>query len=385
MEIKMKKITVLGSTGSIGTQALDVIRRYPEQFCVEALTCGYNMDVFEKQIQDVSPRFAAVAEEKEARRLSSRFPKVEFSYGRKGLIDAAANTQCDLVLNSLMGMRGLEPTYQAILAGKDIALANKETLVAGGELIMSAAKKFRVNLLPVDSEHGAVFQCLQGNRRADLEKILLTASGGPFRGWSRDELSQVTVKQALAHPNWKMGNKITVDSATLMNKGLEVIEACWLFGLKPEQVQVVVHPESIIHSMVQYRDRSIIAQLGVADMRIPISYALSYPDRLENQLPEVDFFQLGSLTFQEADRETFPCLRYAYDAMKMGGSACAVMNGANEVLVDLFLQNKIGFLDIPYYVKQALDRHQPVFHSDLEEILEIDQKVREDVLQWVSQ
>lgn len=250
---------------------------------------------------------------------------------------------------------------------------------------MSAAKKFRVKLLPVDSEHGAVFQCLQGNRRADLEKILLTASGGPFRGWSRDELSQVTVKQALAHPNWKMGSKITVDSATLMNKGLEVIEACWLFGLKPEQVQVVVHPESIIHSMVQYRDRSIIAQLGVADMRIPISYALCYPDRLENQLPEVDFFQLGSLSFQEADRETFPCLQYAYDAMKLGGSACAVMNGANEVLVALFLRNKIGFLDIPHYVKQALDRYQPVFHSDLEEILEIDQKVREDVLQWVSQ
>lgn len=381
----MKKITVLGSTGSIGTQTLDVIQRYPEQFCVEALTCGYNTTIFEKQIRDFSPRFAVVAEEKDAVSLSSRFPKVEFAWGRQGLVDAAAHTGCDLVLNSLMGMRGLEPTYQAILAGKDIALANKETLVAGGELIMSATKKAGVRLLPVDSEHGAVFQCLQGNRRSDLEKILLTASGGPFRGMVRDELAHVTVEQALAHPNWNMGDKITIDSATLMNKGLEVIEACWLFDLRPEQVQVVVHPESIIHSMVQYRDRSVIAQLGVADMRIPISYALSCPDRLESQLPEVDFFQLGALTFQEADRENFPCLQYAYDALNMGGSACAVMNGANEVLVDLFLQKKIGFLEIPYYVKQALDRHTPVFHSNLEDLLEIDQKVREDVLQWVSQ
>lgn len=379
----MKRIAVLGSTGSIGTQTLDVIAKNPEDFCVEALTCGHNIKSFKKQLADFSPKLAVTAEEKDARELAKEFPRIEFSWGMKGIVAAAAETDCDLVLNSLMGMMGLEPTYRAILADKDIALANKETLVAGGELITSAVREQGVKLLPVDSEHGAIFQALQGNDGNPIKQILLTASGGPFRGMNAARLEQVTLEQALAHPKWSMGSKITIDSASLMNKGLEVIEAHWLFDVKPEQILVLVHPQSIVHSMVEYEDRSIIAQLAVPDMRIPISYALSYPKRLENDLPSVDFFQLGQLTFEEPDLKTFPCLQYAYDALEAGGSASVVLNAANEVLVQRFLDGRLGFMEIPRLICRAMERHTPVYHLDLEGILEIDQKTRGEVLQWV--
>lgn len=379
----MKRIAVLGSTGSIGTQTLDVIAKNPEDFCVEALTCGHNIQSFKKQLGNFSPKLAVTAEEKDARELAKEFPRIEFSWGMKGIVTAASETDCDLVLNSLMGMMGLEPTYRAILAGKDIALANKETLVAGGELITSAVREQGVKLLPVDSEHGAIFQALQGNEGNPIKRILLTASGGPFRGMNAAQLEQVTLEQALAHPKWSMGSKITIDSASLMNKGLEVIEARWLFDVKPEQILVLVHPQSIVHSMVEYEDRSVIAQLAVPDMRIPISYALSYPKRLENDLPSVDFFQLGQLTFEEPDLKTFPCLQYAYDALEAGGSASVVLNAANEVLVQMFLNGKLGFMEIPRLICRAMEGHRPVYHLDLEGILEIDQKTRGEVLQWV--
>ncbi len=379
----MKRVAVLGSTGSIGTQTLDVIAKNPRSFCVEALTCGHNIEEFKKQLRNFSPRLAVTAEERDARELAKEFPRIEFSWGMKGIVTAAAETDCDLVLNSLMGMMGLEPTYRAILAGKDIALANKETLVAGGELILSAVEEHGVKLLPVDSEHGAIFQSLQGNEGNPVKQILLTASGGPFRGKTAAELEHVTLEQALAHPQWSMGSKITIDSASLMNKGLEVIEAHWLFGVKPEQILVLVHPQSIVHSMVEYQDRSIIAQLAVPDMRIPISYALSYPQRLENELPSVDFFRLGQLTFERPDLETFPCLQYAYDALAAGGSASVVLNAANEVVVQMFLNGRIRFMEIPKLIHRAMEGHTPVYHLDLEGILEIDRKTRGEVLQWV--
>ncbi|MDD3168854.1 MAG: 1-deoxy-D-xylulose-5-phosphate reductoisomerase, partial [Eubacteriales bacterium] len=283
---------------------------------------------------------------------------------------------CDIVLNSLIGMMGLLPTYSAIKAGKDIALANKETLVAGGEVIMNAVKEHPVRLLPVDSEHSAVFQALQGNDRLDINRIILTASGGPFRGYTKEQLGKVTASQALNHPNWKMGNKITIDSATMMNKGLEVIEARWLFDLPQDKIEVVIHPQSIIHSMVEYIDHSILAQLGVPDMRVPISYALSYPERIENQIKGVDFLEIGSLTFEKPDFETFQCLNFAYDAIKAGGSYPVVLNAANEILVQKFLEGRIRFLDIQNTIETVLQKHEPVYQLNLETILEIDQNIR---------
>ncbi|MBR5229278.1 MAG: 1-deoxy-D-xylulose-5-phosphate reductoisomerase, partial [Firmicutes bacterium] len=288
----MKKITILGSTGSIGTQSLEVIRNNPDRFRVEALTCGSNADLMAEQIREFRPVFAVTASEEDALRLAKEFPYVEFAWGREGLV-AAATGDCDMVLNSLMGMRGLEPTYHAIKAGKDIALANKETLVAGGQLVMDAVARYGVKMLPVDSEHSAIFQCLEGNEGRPVKKILLTASGGPFRGYSLEELEKVTLEQALKHPKWTMGAKITIDSATMMNKGLEVIEAKWLFGVEADDIQILVHPQSIVHSAVEFMDTSVIAQLGVPDMKIPISLALGYPDRLTSSDASLDFFGQG--------------------------------------------------------------------------------------------
>ena len=372
----MKKITILGSTGSIGTQTLEVIAANPDRFCVTALTCGRNTALLAKQIAVFRPRLAVTERREDALALAAQFPQVTFLHGREGLIEVAT-ADCDMVVNALMGMRGLEPTYHAILAGRDIALANKETLVAGGRLVMETVSEKGVRLLPVDSEHSAIFQCLEGNRHRPVKKILLTASGGPFRGFSREELEHVTPAQALKHPNWSMGAKITIDSATMMNKGLEVIEAKWLFDVPAARIQVLVHPQSILHSAVEFADNSVIGQMGVPDMRIPISLALGYPERLENPDAPLDFFGAGScLTFEKPDLETFTCLGLAYAALQTGGSCPLVLNAANEVLVDAFLQEKIGFLDIPRKLSLILSRHSAAERLDLEGILEIDRQTR---------
>ena len=372
----MKKITILGSTGSIGTQTLEVIAANPDRFCVTALTGGRNTALLAKQIAVFRPRLAVTERREDALALAAQFPQVTFLHGREGLIEAAT-ADCDMVVNALMGMRGLEPTYHAILAGRDIALANKETLVAGGRLVMETVSEKGVRLLPVDSEHSAIFQCLEGNRHRPVKKILLTASGGPFRGFSRAELEHVTPAQALKHPNWSMGAKITIDSATMMNKGLEVIEAKWLFDVPAARIQVLVHPQSILHSAVEFADNSVIGQMGVPDMRIPISLALGYPERLENPDAPLDFFGAGScLTFEKPDLETFTCLGLAYAALQTGGSCPLVLNAANEVLVDAFLQEKIGFLDIPRKLSLILSRHSAAERLDLEGILEIDRQTR---------
>ncbi|MEG2199179.1 MAG: 1-deoxy-D-xylulose-5-phosphate reductoisomerase [Anaerovorax sp.] len=380
----MKKITILGSTGSIGTQSLEIVIENPDQYEITALTCGRNVSLLSKQIEEFRPSLAVVSREEDGIILQRKHKNTEILWGKEGILSAAKDGDCSLVLNGLMGMRGLEPTYAAIKSGKDVALANKETLVAGGQLIMETVKEMGVHLFPVDSEHSAIFQALQGNKREQLNKILLTASGGPFRGYGLKQLEAVTLAQALKHPNWSMGKKITIDSATMMNKGLEVIEARWLFDVQGEDIQVIIHPESIIHSMVEYVDHGVIAQLGIPDMKVPISYALSYPDRMANQWKALDFYEIGKLTFEKPDLKTFRCLGLAYEALKLGGSYPTVLNGANEVLVDLFLQGKIQFIHIQKTLERILEKHQVVYNFDLQGILEIDRSVREEVEKLVQ-
>ena len=373
----MKRIAILGSTGSIGTQALDVISRNPESFPVSALPCGRNVSLFREQIRRFKPELAVCQLQEDAEKLSWEFPGIRILFGEAGLI-AAAESDCDILLNSLMGMRGLAPTYHAIMAGHDIALANKETLVAGGSVIMDAVEKKGVKMLPVDSEHSAIFQCLEGNRDKKIRKILLTASGGPFRGWSYEQLKTVTPEMALRHPNWSMGQKITIDSATMMNKGLEMIEAKWLFHVDIDDIQVLVHPQSVVHSGIEFTDSSVLTQLGVPDMRIPISVALAYPDRLEFPELALDFFGKGKeLTFEEPDRKVFRCMELAVSASRQGGSYPVVMNAANEVLVQAFLDKKIGFTEIGEKIEQVMEEHDSVSDPSLEEIIAIDKETRE--------
>ncbi len=372
----MKKIAILGSTGSIGTQTLDIVRKNPEHFKVSVLSCATKLDLIRQQIEEFHPEMVVLANEKDALEMEKDYPDICFEFGNLGL-EAAAGSDCDMVVNALMGIRGLGPTYHAILAGHDIAFANKETLVAGGALIMGMAHNCNVNLLPVDSEHSAIFQCLQGNPRQRVKRILITASGGPFRGYTLEQLENVTLEQAMKHPNWSMGPKITVDSATMMNKGLEVIEASWLFDMPMEKINVIVHPQSIVHSMVEYEDTSIIAQLGFPDMRVPISYALSYPDRLPNDLPSMNCFEKApDLTFELPDMETFKCMKLALDAMKAGGSYTAALNGANEVLVQYFLQGRIRFIDIQNMLDEVMQHHKPIYKLDLPDILRVDRDAR---------
>ncbi|MDD5923124.1 MAG: 1-deoxy-D-xylulose-5-phosphate reductoisomerase [Eubacteriales bacterium] len=378
-----KRITVLGSTGSIGTQTMDVIRAHADRFQIVGLACGRNIARLREQIREFRPSFVSVQEKSDRDTLASEFPGLPVYYGEEGLLHAA-EADCDIVLNSLMGIRGLLPTLHAIDAGHDIALANKETLVTGGHLVMRRAEEHGVKILPVDSEHSAIFQSLQGNRGKKIRRILLTCSGGPFRGWKKEQLSEVTPEMALVNPNWTMGKKITIDSATLMNKGLEMIEAKWLFNVPMDRITVLIHPESIVHSGVEFMDTAVIAELGVPDMRVPISVALGYPDRMEMpSIEPLDFFsgKARNLHFEEPDLDTFDCLKIAQEAEAFGGSAPVILNAANEVLVQAFLDRRIGFLSIPDGIRKMLRKASSGERPSLSEILETDQEVRRCVKQ----
>ncbi len=373
----MKRILILGSTGSIGTQALDIIRDNPDKFKAVGLTCKSRVDSLVVQIKEFNPEAVCVGNEESAKRIKAEFPDLDVYYGEAGLVEIA-KMNCDLVLSSLMGISGLMPTYTAIANGRDIALANKETLVTGGKMVTSLCKEKGVKLLPVDSEHSAIFQCLEGNRNQRIKRILLTASGGPFRGRSLAELKNVSVEQALKHPKWSMGAKITIDSASMMNKGLEVIEAKWLFDVDPEQIEILVHPQSIVHSMVEFCDTSIIAQLGLPDMRIPISYAFNYPNRLEYKGDSLDFFDVASdLHFEKPNREVFKTIDMAYYVLQEGKSYSAALNGANEELVAMFLEGKIKFTEIQDTIARVLDMHKPFEPKSVSDILEIDTEARQ--------
>ena len=369
----MRKISILGSTGSIGTQTLEVVDIL-ENIRVMAITGNSNIRLLEEQARKYQPELVAVMDEKNAEELKNRLSDMNIRVvsGMDGLVEAATYEGVDTVVTSVVGNVGLKPTFEAIRAGKNIALANKETLVSAGQLVMDLAKKHDIKIYPVDSEHSAIFQSLQGNEDNKIERILLTASGGPFRGKKREELLEVTAADALKHPNWSMGNKITIDSATLMNKGLEVMEAKWLFGVDVDQIEVLVHPQSIVHSAVEYEDGAIVAQLGEPDMRVPIQYALTYPKRVKNPFPRVDFTQRNNLTFDKPDMETFKCLSLAYRALKTGGTLPAVLNGANEVAVARFLKGDIGFLQIPELIEQTMDAYTVKYEYTLEDLLEAD-------------
>lgn len=373
----MKKIAILGSTGSIGTQALDIIERNRSYFKIEALSAHNNIELLKEQIDKFKPRVVTVVDKEKAEILKSKISsKTEILVGPGGLKEIASIKNLDMVLVAVVGIAGLEATIAALSTGNDVALANKETLVAGGQLVMNTAKVHGSSIIPVDSEHSAILQCIKGARKKDIKGIVLTASGGPFRGYTREDLEKVTVEDALKHPNWVMGQKITIDSATLMNKGLELIEAKWLFDLDIEQIKVVIHPESIIHSMVEFIDNSVLAQLGLADMRIPILYALTYPERMPSPVESLDLLKLKKLSFEEADLETFSCLKLAINAIEIGGTMPVVLNAANEIAVKKFLDRKIGFNEIASLVKEAMKNHKPINEPVLEDILRVDQAIR---------
>ena len=375
--MKNRTISLMGSTGSIGRQSLDVIAACVMR--VAALTANSNVQLMEQQVRQFNPELAVMMDEAAASDLKVRLADtgVRVASGMDGLLEAAEIDSADTVITAVMGMVGLRPTLAAIRKSKRIALANKETLVCGGEIVMAEAKKYHAEIVPVDSEHSALFQCLQGNRdRGEVKRLILTASGGPFFGYSKEQLEQVTLAQALKHPNWSMGAKITIDSASLMNKGLEFIEAMHLYAMPPEKISIVVHRESIIHSLVEYCDNAILAQMGTADMRIPIQYALSYPERIPGPATELDMLSCPNLTFAKPDPETFACLGLALKAAKLGGTAGAVLNGANEAAVGLFLREKIRFADIARLVERAMDEIPVRSVAALEDVLEADAKAR---------
>ncbi|MBB5337182.1 1-deoxy-D-xylulose-5-phosphate reductoisomerase [Pectinatus brassicae] len=373
----MKKISILGSTGSIGTQTLSVVRQHPDLFRVEAIAANCNDELLEAQINEFKPQLAVLYDEAAAKRLQKRYSgKTKIMAADAGLIIAATLPEIDTVVTSLMGFAGLRPTLAAIEAGKNIALANKETLVVAGELVMAKAQEKNVAILPVDSEHCAIFQCLQGNEREKIEKLLLTASGGPFRGQKTADLLNAGVADCLAHPTWSMGQKITIDSASLVNKGLEIIEAHWLYNMPYEKIQVVVHPQSILHSMVEYIDGTVMAQLGSTDMRLPIQYALTYPERINLQAKKLDFWNMPNLTFEKPDTQTFRGIDLAYNAGKIGGTMPCVLNAANEIAVDAFLHNKIKFLDIYNIIEEAMQSHQVDYAPTAETFFAVDEETR---------
>lgn len=367
----MKKIGILGSTGSIGTQTLEIVSAYPEDLQVVVLAAGSNVSLMEKQMRTYKPEMVVMWSEEAAKDLRTKTADLNIPIlsGMEGLLEASVYPDMDVLVTALVGMIGIRPTIAAIKAGKDIALANKETLVTAGHIIMPLAKEYGVSILPVDSEHSAIFQSMQGEKREQVSKILLTASGGPFRGKTLDELKSMQVEDALKHPNWSMGRKITIDSATLVNKGLEVIEAKWLFDVDLDQIQVVVHPQSIIHSMVEYADGGIIAQLGAPDMKLPIQYALFYPDRRPVDGKHVNFYELGQMTFEAPDLDTFRGLKLAYKAAEIGGTMPTVFNAANEKAVALFLNKQISFLQIPELIERSMEHHSVVQNPSVEEIL----------------
>ncbi|ADL51524.1 1-deoxy-D-xylulose-5-phosphate reductoisomerase [Clostridium cellulovorans] len=376
----MRNITILGATGSIGTQALEIIRGDRGNFNLLAASANTNVTSIKNIIDEFAPKYITMMD-KDSYNIVKDYCKaknlsVEVLYGVEGLIEISTLSDVDLVLTSLVGMIGLRPTIEAIKAGIDIALANKETLVVGGEIVMDLAKKHKVKILPVDSEHGAIFQCLQGNQYKDIDKILLTASGGPFRGRPLNELQKVDVNDALSHPKWNMGKKISIDSATLINKGLEVIEAKWLFDIQPSNIEVLVHPQSIVHSMVQYKDGSVIAQLSNPDMKLPIQYALNYPIRKASVIKTLNLLEIRELTFEKPDLNTFKGLKLAYDAINEGGNLPTILNSANEVAVELFLNGKISFLDIANIIEQCMLKIEKIRNITLDEILYTEELVR---------
>jgi len=376
-----KNISILGATGSIGTQALEVVDHL-QDIKVWGLSANTDIDLLEKQIRKYQPKIAAVMSERHAEELKIRIrdTNTKVVHGMDGLIEVATVPEVEMVLTSVVGIVGLVPTIQAIRSGKHIALANKETLVTAGQIVMQEAKARDVKIIPVDSEHSAIFQCLEGNgQHSAVKRLILTASGGPFLGRTKKELQSVTPAEALKHPNWNMGNKITIDSATLMNKGLEVIEAKWLFDMSPECIQVLIHPQSIIHSMVEFIDHAVIAQLGVPDMKLPIQYAFTYPKRVESTCAALDFVRNHTLTFDEPDMKTFRCLKLAYNAVFEGGTMPVVLNAANEIAVQLFLDNKISFTEIPDIIENTMKKHNNIISPALEDIIKVDSWSRETV------
>ena len=381
-----KKLAILGSTGSIGVSTLEVVAQFPDRFEVVSLAAQRNIDRLEAQIRQFQPQIVSVADEARAQVLRARCADVpvEIYAGEMGAIQVATHPAADLVVSAIVGFAGLAPTYQAILARKDLALANKETLVVAGALMMPEIKKQGVALLPVDSEHNAIFQALQGQRRADVRKIILTCSGGPFRTFSLADLQTVTAAQALRHPNWAMGPKITIDSATLMNKGLEVIEAHWLFDVAFADIEVVVHPQSVVHSLVEYVDGSLLAELGVSDMKIPIAYALAYPERVSVAVPRLKLATLHTVMFEEPDLKKFPCLQYGYEAGQIGGTMPAVLNAANEIAVDKFLQGQIAFTAIPRVIRHVMDQHAVQAVTSLNILCEVDRWARQAASAWLA-
>lgn len=382
----MKKIGILGSTGSIGTQTLEVVRAYSEDLKVTVLAAGSNVTLMEQQMREFKPEVVVMWSEEAAKdlRIKTSDLNIPVLCGMEGLLEVSVWENMDVLVTALVGMIGIRPTIAAIKAGKDIALANKETLVTAGHIIMPLAKEYGISILPVDSEHSAIFQSMQGEKHSQVSKILLTASGGPFRGKKLNEIKNMQVEDALKHPNWSMGRKITIDSATLVNKGLEVIEAKWLFDVELDQIQVVVHPQSIIHSMVEYVDCGIMAQLGAPDMKLPIQYALFYPDRRPLDGKRVNFYELGQMTFEAPDMDTFRGLKLAYEAARIGGSMPTVFNAANELAVSLFLDKQISFLQIPELIEECMQNHQVAASPTVEQILEAEKQAHSYIKQKMN-